>query len=211
MMHAMVGSKISTLTFLLAGCWLLFSCQDPEKDSGSTRRRVEAVLNNEHPVASKPEWCDVFFEGDRGPMLSLPANFPIKKGGDIHVVHPSHWVWLNFWATWCKPCLREMPLIQEFGKQLRTDGIALDNWFFSLDDQPEELARYLGQHPAIATSQSLRISDPDDFPAWIAGLGLSADTTIPVNLLIAPGGKIRCVRTGSISESDFARIRAAFR
>jgi thiol-disulfide isomerase/thioredoxin len=32
-------------------------------------------------------------------------------------------IFLNFWATWCKPCLREMPHIQSAQEILRKNGI----------------------------------------------------------------------------------------
>ena len=40
---------------------------------------------------------------------------------------------INFWATWCPPCIREIPLFIELQKQyaeqgLQFIGIAIDNW-----------------------------------------------------------------------------------
>ncbi|MGD2021047.1 MAG: TlpA disulfide reductase family protein, partial [Thiohalocapsa sp.] len=39
---------------------------------------------------------------------------------------------LNFWATWCPPCLREMPMLDELQRgvgpgQLQVVGIAIDS------------------------------------------------------------------------------------
>ncbi|WP_462319885.1 TlpA family protein disulfide reductase [Halochromatium sp.] len=51
---------------------------------------------------------------------------------------------LNFWATWCPPCLREMPLLDEwqqtYGNQgLQIVGIAID--------RAEEVADFLEDNP----------------------------------------------------------------
>lgn len=32
-------------------------------------------------------------------------------------------VFLNFWATWCRPCVREMPFIEEAARQLKEENI----------------------------------------------------------------------------------------
>src|SRR5437868_4050822 len=61
-------------------------------------------------------------------------NFTLKDldGKDIHLSDfRGKVVVLNFWATWCKPCLREMPdfadLQNQYGKDgLQFIGIALD-------------------------------------------------------------------------------------
>lgn len=32
-------------------------------------------------------------------------------------------VWINFWATWCQPCRKELPDIQKLYDELRADGL----------------------------------------------------------------------------------------
>ena len=51
---------------------------------------------------------------------------------------------LNFWATWCPPCLRELPLLEEVQQaskeaSLQVVGIAIDS--------KEEVERFLSEHP----------------------------------------------------------------
>jgi thiol-disulfide isomerase/thioredoxin len=51
---------------------------------------------------------------------------------------------LNFWATWCPPCLREMPLLSEAQEQyadssLQVVGIAID--------KPEDVAAFVAANP----------------------------------------------------------------
>jgi hypothetical protein len=42
----------------------------------------------------------------------------------------------------------------------------------------------------------------------LGSLGLPQDTAIPVNVLAAPGGAVRCVRTGAINDGHYPTIRA---
>lgn len=78
------------------------------------------------------------------PLRHLPAfSLPTLDG---QVITSSDWtgevVILNFWATWCLPCLSELAILQEVqaeNEQVRVIGIAIDT--------QEEVARYLSKNP----------------------------------------------------------------
>ena len=62
---------------------------------------------------------------------------------------------LNFWATWCTPCVEEMPLLEAFfqenlSKSWQVVGLAID--------QPSAVKRFLKQNPV-------------NYPIGFAGLG----------------------------------------
>jgi thiol-disulfide isomerase/thioredoxin len=74
----------------------------------------------------------------RGAPSGLAKTLPDLRLPDLsgREVSSSSWagkvVLLNFWATWCPPCLREMPLLDEWQQQygnrgLQIVGIAIDN------------------------------------------------------------------------------------
>ncbi len=48
-------------------------------------------------------------------------------------------VLLNFWASWCAPCMEEVPALQRLSEELKSDGL----WVVSIgiDDVPEELKK----------------------------------------------------------------------
>jgi len=80
--------------------------------------------------------------GDR--LDSLPElRLPDMDGGEV-----SSTAWagkvliVNFWATWCPPCLREMPLFveaQTANERLQVVGIAIDS--------KEAVRAFLAEHP----------------------------------------------------------------
>jgi thiol-disulfide isomerase/thioredoxin len=50
-------------------------------------------------------------------------------------------VLVNFWATWCPYCLKEMPVIQDFWQAHRAEGFEV--LAVSVDDTPEKIAAYM--------------------------------------------------------------------
>jgi thiol-disulfide isomerase/thioredoxin len=51
---------------------------------------------------------------------------------------------LNFWATWCPPCLRELPLLDELQREHVDDGLQVVGIAI---DKKEEVERFLADNP----------------------------------------------------------------
>src|SRR5512142_797835 len=50
-------------------------------------------------------------------------------------------VYLDFWATWCGPCIEAMPRIQKVWDQYKDENFVV--LLVSLDDKPTTVDRYL--------------------------------------------------------------------
>jgi thiol-disulfide isomerase/thioredoxin len=194
--------------FIVVSCIVLLpACPNEQAQQEPARTRVDAVTSDK-PKTSAKEWCDVYFETAAAPQLELPAMVPVASEVKPITLPSDRWVWLNLWATWCKPCLRELPLVLGFGRHLQSDGMALDNWFISLDDNPDDVTEYLSRYPEFGKDHSYRVRKPDRIAEWLQRYRLPANTSIPVSMLIMPRGKVRCIRTGSIHEGDYALIKS---
>jgi cytochrome c biogenesis protein CcmG/thiol:disulfide interchange protein DsbE len=60
--------------------------------------------------------------GDTAPNFSITADSgqtisPASFGGKLLV--------LNFWATWCPPCISEMPSLDQFQREVQKDGVVV--------------------------------------------------------------------------------------
>ncbi len=64
----------------------------------------------------------VVVQGDRAPNFSVTTDqgrtiTPTNFGGKLLV--------LNFWATWCGPCLQELPSLDQFARRYESKGITV--------------------------------------------------------------------------------------
>lgn len=101
---------------------------------------------------------------------------------------------INFWATWCPPCIEELPLIDAFynrnkSKSLQVIGLAVD--------QPSMVRRYLTQKPL-------------SFPVGLAGfngteLGRAlgnAQSVLPFSVIFDAKGRLLAQKAGKLEQAD---------
>lgn len=53
-------------------------------------------------------------------------------------------LFVNFWATWCKPCIQEMPSIQFAIEHLKNEPI---EFLFVSDESPQQIERFKNNNP----------------------------------------------------------------
>lgn len=81
-------------------------------------------------------------EGGRAPDFSIKTDqgrevTPTSFGGKVLV--------LNFWATWCPPCIEEIPALNEFQKQFAKSGIVVVA--ISVDKSAQKYRNFLERIP----------------------------------------------------------------
>ncbi len=99
-------------------------------------------------------------------------------------------LYLNFWATWCPPCVGEMPAIeamaQKYGDRLHFAAV-------SVDEDPETAKDFIAQRGFT-------------MPVYTGNLQKMANDymieAIPYSILIATDGSIIAEHLGSMSESE---------
>jgi thiol-disulfide isomerase/thioredoxin len=167
--------------------------------------RYEAVKAVAQPA---PRWCDTSF-GSQGPRLSLPPLAPPPAGRVQPTLSKGKRAWVNLWATWCRPCLREIPLLLKWQGDLRKDGLDVDVVLLSLDEDAPTLDAFLAGRKDLQAAKIARVAGQADYEQWMKGLAKDPSMPIPIHLLSATNGNLRCLRNGSLHEGDYPAAKAA--
>ena len=107
-----------------------------------------------------------------------------KRGG---------WVVVNFWATWCKPCLKEIPDFTAF--DAARDDVSVIGLAYE-EIEPDAMREFLKQHPAGYPIALLDVYNPPADFATPRGL--------PMTYLIAPDGTVAERFLGPVTSQDLA-------
>lgn len=94
------------------------------------------------------------------------------------------WVVINYWATWCKPCIQEIPELNALARQypgVTVLGVNFDG------SRGEELARQVGE-------LGIEFATLEEDPA--AALGTDRPSVLPTTLVLGPDGELRATLVG---------------
>lgn len=184
--------------FLILGCGA-----GPKQQDAAPVSRVAAVKANPAAAgAAAQKWCDVSYPTASAPAMELPPVAPARPNGAVPAFPRDRWVWLNLWATWCGPCVVEMPMMEEWRAKLQEEGVPVDLWYLSVDEQEAVLGNFLRQRPNMAPGVSLRLKNYDSLFPWLNRYQIDPQLGIPIHMLIAPGGKLRYIHVSQLRDTD---------
>jgi thiol-disulfide isomerase/thioredoxin len=185
--------------FVVCLTMLASACDEGESKKPSRGSRVNAVEAKPAPEAPAPEeFCDVYHAAGEGPEFDFP---PLEQKPPA--AQESGWRWVNIWATWCVPCVEEMPLLARWQKELASQGLA-DVVLISADDTQEEVDAFREEHPV--TPDGVRVTSPDELGPWFVSMSLDGGSPLPVHLFVDDANQVRCLRAGGVGEGDEAAI-----
>jgi len=181
----------------LAVLWT--ACDEP---AGERRaQRFEAVRAGKKP-GSFGELCDI------APDPLRPLRLPELEGDAQLPRQPeSKYRWVNVWATWCKPCVEELPLLaRSFAAwKAKQPNQAVALTLLSVDADRTQAQQFIAARPELPTS--LYVKDAAAAPSWLESVGLASGSSIPVHLVLDDRDRLACARSGGITAEDLERFR----
>ena len=101
---------------------------------------------------------------------------------------------VNFWATWCPPCVEELPMLNAFYRENASKGWQVVGLAI---DQPSSVRKFLDRLPL-------------DFPVGLAGLGGTelgrslGNLTggLPFTVVLGQGGRVLHRKMGQVTPDD---------
>lgn len=108
---------------------------------------------------------------------------------------------VNYWASWCPPCIEEMPMLDRYA-QTHADRVTVIG---VAEDDPDAIATFLKRHPV-------------DYPILIGGHQLAGSSlqlgnsrgVLPFTVLIGPDGTLLERRAGLLDEARLDAWRASY-
>ncbi len=169
-----LGDVIAVVAALAAiaiggGALLVLSQRHP------TTHAITAAPPSTHPTAAAPP-------GSQGSRAALAARVRDLRGRPIVI---------TVWASWCRPCRRDLALIQRVAQQNQgqVEFLAVD-----VDDTPRAATTFLRHQHLHLSSYRSSLDLRPIIPVTLAG--------VPETIFIAPVGGVVFVHAGAYTSRD---------
>lgn len=173
-------------TAAAGGFWVARLMPQPPPEVASVSPRKAAASNGA-------------LEGQPAPALTLP-----DADGKSHTLKdwPGKWLLLNFWATWCAPCMHEIPALITAQAQYQKAGLQIVGVAMDDPDAVRTLMQEKGfNYPSLIGDEAVQ-GIMEQFGNAVGAL--------PYTVLISPEGVIRYIELGGVDGPKLDMLMSRF-
>jgi len=137
-------------------------------------------------------------EGQQLTQIRIPDLEKILSSGEDKLLV------INFWATWCPPCVKELPHFQKVAKEYNKDKVSF--LLVSLDFPSQidsHLKPFLKKNKVALDVVLMMDTDQNE---WIDKVDPSWQGNIPVTLMLNNPRKIRKFHSGDMNETELRNM-----
>ncbi|RJP32133.1 MAG: hypothetical protein C4527_06555 [Candidatus Omnitrophota bacterium] len=188
---------VISLLFLHIGC---SDSRNPETTGAANQADRTVVDPSPQPLISKKEASLVSAEVEGKQVKAVAAD--ISLDDFLELIRNRHGkpLFVNFWATWCEPCVEEMPhiveLYEQFKEQVDFIAISVDGFTGTADQVPAKMEQ-------LKMSFPVKILKTDDQDHAIKTIDSEWAGELPVTFLYNTAGEKVIKMTGSQSKEEF--------
>lgn len=88
---------------------------------------------------------------------------------------------INFWATWCGPCVKELPLLEKLNQERKDVKVTLVSLDLDLDPNPEKVHKFVSRKKIQSSVLILDAGNPNE---WIDKVDPQWSGALPATLVV---------------------------
>ncbi len=112
---------------------------------------------------------------------------------------------INFWATWCAPCIKEMPFLERLNKDNQDVKVLLVSLDFDLDHDQSKITSFVERKKL--NSEVVILDEPDP-TKWIEKIDKGWTGSLPATLVMNPTTGKRKLIQGELKNGDLQKVIA---